>query len=67
MREKIKRFKDNLADRIKIAFLAFFNAIGTVWNILFVKTSDTIKSDSNEIRQGMIKNFFLAKTNYSRG
>ena len=32
--------RDKLAERIKNAILALFNAIGPVWNFLFLKTQD---------------------------
>ena len=48
--------RDELAERTKIAFLSFVNALGTVWNFLFVKTQDPDESykPSNEIRQEVI-------------
>ena len=79
MREKIKRFRekisnkikasptykkfirkrDELADPIKNALLAFFTSIGPVWNFLFLKTQDPDECDfdeaNNEIRQDVIE------------
>ena len=50
---------DKLADGIKTTILAFLNAIGPVWNFLFVKTPDPDDSDKdeqgNEISQDVIK------------
>ena len=56
--------RDKLAERVKNALLAFLNAIGSVWNFLFLKTPDPDESDSdqpsNEIRKGVIKKFSLS-------
>ena len=54
-----------LADRMKnYALLACFNAIGPLWNFLFLKTQDPDESDfqeqSNEIRQD-VKKYFLVE------
>ena len=51
---------NKVAERIKYALLAFVNALGTVWNFLFLKTPDPDESDfdkRNEIRQD-IEQFF---------
>ena len=54
-----------LADRMKNALLACFNAIGPLWNFLFLKTQDPDESDfqeqSNEIRQDVVKKNFLVE------
>ena len=49
-----------MGDKLKNVFLTFVNAIGTVWNFLFVKTQDPDESDlqSNEIRHEGITHFF---------
>ena len=49
-----------MGDKLK-AFLTFVNAIGTVWNFLFLKTQDPDESDkpSNEIRQDVMKPFYI--------
>ena len=48
-----------MGDKLKNAFFTFVNAIGTVWNFLFLKTQDPDESDlqSNEIRQDVIHTF----------
>ena len=52
MREKITdkiSKRDKLSERIKNALLACFNAIGPVWNFLFVKTPDPDALHADEI------------------
>ena len=51
--------RDKLAKHMKAGFLAFWSAIGTVWNFLFLKSQDPDETDfddtGNEIRQDVIE------------
>ena len=41
---KLIRVRDAVAEHIRKGLLAFFNAIGPVWNFLFVKTANPDKT-----------------------
>ena len=47
---KFLRIRDKVAECILAALLAFFNAVGPVWNFLFVKTTnDETSGTSNKV------------------
>ena len=56
-KQKYKRFKKKLADFILTALMAFFNAVGPVWNFLCTKTlnPDGTNDSNNEISLDVIK------------
>ena len=41
---KLLKVRDKVAEYILIALMAFFNAVGPVWNFLFVKAPNPDKS-----------------------
>ena len=53
-KENFIQKRDKLAESIKNALLAFFDAISPVWTFLFLGTPDPNKP-SNEISQDVIK------------
>ena len=66
--KKMVKKRDKLAGCVKNAFLAFVNAIGPVWNFLFLKSQDPDESDlrSNEIRKGVIEKLLASSLNFEQ-
>ena len=44
---KFLKFRDKVAECILAALLAFFDAVGPVWNFLFVKTPNPDKNGTS--------------------
>ena len=44
---KFLKFRDKVAECILAALLAFFNAVGPVWNFLFVKAPNPYKNETS--------------------
>ena len=52
MRDETKELKKKLAECILEAILAFFNAVGPVWNFFFVKRPDGGSEQSPKVPIG---------------
>ena len=44
---KFLKFRDKVAECILVALLAFFSAVGPVWNFLFVKTPNPYENETS--------------------